>query len=186
MIDIITINPIENFTSVKSDNPNFILCHSYTSDLLVTSKIIQILHYTVYYQDGIDDEDFEQLQESYSSDSKMKFRFVPVSYISEALDKIVNKISNRIDPEEDEDIQVMCVMEENIATKCISYLNKSFRNNDKPIDCEATSLLRYSKIPNISSLTKSLKTLFHTEFIYPEDPIQFAHVCRRYIEGRVR
>lgn len=182
MIDIITVNPLENFRSVKEDNDNFIICHSYVSDLLVTSKIKEILHYNVYYKDGMDSDDLENLQEMYASDDNMKFKFTPVSYISEALDRIANKISNRIDPDEDEDVQVVCAMEEFVAIRFVGYLNRTFRENG--IECEAISLLRYTSIPNLKALTKTLKTWFNTEFIYPEEPMQFAHVCRAYIQGK--
>ena len=194
MIDFITTNPIsDQFKSVKDDTENFIICHHYQSDLKVTTQSTKVNRFNIYYQDGMDDV-IEEIMETYASDSRNKFRFVPVAYIAEALDKIINNISNRIasavdedDDSDDEDdaeadVQIICAMEEKVARGFCSYLNKECRNNE--VECEAISMLQYSKIPKLEDLKNTFVSVFHTEFIYPEDPIQFGYVCRKYVEGR--
>ena len=194
MIDFITTNPIsDQFKSVRDETDNFIICHHYQTDLKVTSQSTKLNRFNIYYQEGMEDI-IEETMETYASDSRNKFRFVPVAYISEALDKIINNISNRITSVMDEDIdlddegdaeadvQIICAMETNVARGFCSYLNKSCRNND--VECEAISMLQYSKIPKLEDLKNTFVSVFHTEFIYPEDPIQFGYVCRKYVEGR--
>lgn len=194
MIDFITTNPIsDQFKSVRDETDNFIICHYYQTDLKVTSQSTKLNRFNIYYQEGMEDI-IEETMETYASDSRNKFRFVPVAYISEALDKIINNISNRItsamdediDPDDEDDaeadVQIICAMEENVARGFCSYLNKACRNNE--VECEAISMLQYSKIPKLEDLKNSFVSVFHTEFIYPEDPIQFGYVCRKYVEGR--
>lgn len=194
LIDFITTNPIsDQFKSVRDETDNFIICHHYQTDLKVTSQSTKLNRFNIYYQEGMEDI-IEETMETYASDSRNKFRFVPVAYISEALDKIINNISNRITSAMDEDIdlddegdaevdvQIICAMETNVARGFCSYLNKSCRNND--VECEAISMLQYSKIPKLEDLKNTFVSVFHTEFIYPEDPIQFGYVCRKYVEGR--
>lgn len=194
MIDFITTNPIsDQFKSVRDETDNFIICHHYQTDLKVTSQSTKLNRFNIYYQEGMEDI-IEETMETYASDSRNKFRFVPVAYISEALDKIINNISNRItsvmdediDPDDEgdaeADVQIICAMETNVARGLCSYLNKSCRNND--VECEAISMLQYSKIPKLEDLKNTFVSVFHTEFIYPEDPIQFGYVCRKYVEGR--
>ena len=194
MIDFITTNPIsDQFKSVRDETDNFIICHHYQTDLKVTLQSTKLNRFNIYYQEGMEDI-IEETMETYASDSRNKFRFVPVAYISEALDKIINNISNRItsvmdediDPDDEgdaeADVQIICAMEENVARGFCSYLNKACRNNE--VECEAISMLQYSKIPKLEDLKNSFVSVFHTEFIYPEDPIQFGYVCRKYVEGR--
>ena len=194
LIDFITTNPIsDQFKSVRDETDNFIICHHYQTDLKVTLQSTKLNRFNIYYQEGMEDI-IEETMETYASDSRNKFRFVPVAYISEALDKIINNISNRITSVMDEDIdlddegdaeadvQIICAMETNVARCFCSYLNKSCRNND--VECEAISMLQYSKIPKLEDLKNTFVSVFHTEFIYPEDPIQFGYVCRKYVEGR--
>lgn len=194
MIDFITTNPIsDQFKSVRDETDNFIICHHYQTDLKVTLQATKLNRFNIYYQEGMEDI-IEEIMETYASDSRNKFRFVPVAYISEALDKIINNISNRItsvmdediDPDDEgdaeADVQIICAMETNVARGFCSYLNKSCRNND--VECEAISMLQYSKIPKLEDLKNTFVSVFHTEFIYPEDPIQFGYVCRKYVEGR--
>lgn len=194
MIDFITTNPIsDQFKSVRDETDNFIICHHYQTDLKVTLQSTKLNRFNIYYQEGMEDI-IEETMETYASDSRNKFRFVPVAYISEALDKIINNISNRItsvmdediDPDDEgdaeADVQIICAMETNVARGFCSYLNKSCRNND--VECEAISMLQYSKIPKLEDLKNTFVSVFHTEFIYPEDPIQFGYVCRKYVEGR--
>ena len=194
LIDFITTNPIsDQFKSVRDETDNFIICHHYQTDLKVTSQSTKLNRFNIYYQEGMEDI-IEETMETYASDSRNKFRFVPVAYISEALDKIINNISNRItsvmdediDPDDEgdaeADVQIICAMETNVARGFCSYLNKSCRNND--VECEAISMLQYSKIPKLEDLKNTFVSVFHTEFIYPEDPIQFGYVCRKYVEGR--
>ena len=194
LIDFITTNPIsDQFKSVRDETDNFIICHHYQTDLKVALQSTKLNRFNIYYQEGMEDI-IEETMETYASDSRNKFRFVPVAYISEALDKIINNISNRITSVMDEDIdlddegdaeadvQIICAMETNVARGFCSYLNKSCRNNE--VECEAISMLQYSKIPKLEDLKNSFVSVFHTEFIYPEDPIQFGYVCRKYVEGR--
>lgn len=194
MIDFITTNPIsDQFKSVRDETDNFIICHHYQTDLKVALQSTKLNRFNIYYQEGMEDI-IEETMETYASDSRNKFRFVPVAYISEALDKIINNISNRItsvmdediDPDDEgdaeADVQIICAMETNVARGFCSYLNKSCRNND--VECEAISMLQYSKIPKLEDLKNTFVSVFHTEFIYPEDPIQFGYVCRKYVEGR--
>lgn len=194
LIDFITTNPIgDQFKSVRDETDNFIICHHYQTDLKVTLQSTKLNRFNIYYQEGMEDI-IEETMETYASDSRNKFRFVPVAYISEALDKIINNISNRItsvmdediDPDDEgdaeADVQIICAMETNVARGFCSYLNKSCRNND--VECEAISMLQYSKIPKLEDLKNTFVSVFHTEFIYPEDPIQFGYVCRKYVEGR--
>ena len=194
MIDFITTNPIsDQFKSVRDETDNFIICHHYQTDLKVTLQSTKLNRFNIYYQEGMEDI-IEETMETYASDSRNKFRFVPVAYISEALDKIINNISNRItsvmdediDPDDEgdaeADVQIICAMETDVARGFCSYLNKSCRNND--VECEAISMLQYSKIPKLEDLKNTFVSVFHTEFIYPEDPIQFGYVCRKYVEGR--
>ena len=194
MIDFITTNPIsDQFKSVRDETDNFIICHHYQTDLKVTLQSTKLNRFNIYYQEGMEDI-IEETMETYASDSRNKFRFVPVAYISEALDKIINNISNRItsvmdediDPDDEgdaeADVQIICAMEENVARGFCSYSNKACRNNE--VECEAISMLQYSKIPKLEDLKNSFVSVFHTEFIYPEDPIQFGYVCRKYVEGR--
>ena len=194
LIDFITTNPIsDQFKSVRDETDNFIICHHYQTDLKVALQSTKLNRFNIYYQEGMEDI-IEETMETYASDSRNKFRFVPVAYISEALDKIINNISNRItsvmdediDPDDEgdteADVQIICAMETNVARGFCSYLNKSCRNND--VECEAISMLQYSKIPKLEDLKNTFVSVFHTEFIYPEDPIQFGYVCRKYVEGR--
>lgn len=194
MIDFITTNSISDiFRSVHDDLDNFMVCHLYQTDLNVTSQRTLINRFNVYYKDGMD---IEETMEAYASDRKNKFRFVPVAYISEALDKISNNIANRInasiddeydsDMDEDDsdelDVQIFCVMEAEMARRFCSYLNKRFRDNET--ECEAVSLLQYTKMTKLEDLRSTLCAVFNTDFIYAEDPIQFGYVCRQYVEGR--
>lgn len=199
MIDIITVNPLDNFRSVHETNSNFIVCHNYVSDLKVTTKVQQVNHFNVFYENGNFTDTLEELEESYGVQEKGSVnppaKFYSASYISEALDKIAKQISRRVNKTTDEfdeeeidpiDIQVICVMDENIAKTFVSYLNKRFREQDIQVECEAVSLLRYMKIPNMDQFVQSMKRAFNTDFIYPEDPVQFSYVCRQFIEGRFR
>lgn len=196
MVDFITTNSID-IDSVYDDIENFIICHNFIkqSKLNVSvNPITSVVHITVYYKDGFNEDELEEIKESYGSNASMKFRFVPVENITSALNKIINNISNRIaeleddetyeDSEyEDNDIDVMCVMEEPIARLFNSYINKKASNNQLPI--QSSSLLQYTKIPNLAHLTHTLKMIFDNEYIYPEDPISFGYVCRQYYEGRI-
>lgn len=190
MIDFITTNPIDDFTSVKDKYDNFIICHYYQTESKVTAVRQMIDHFVVYYQDGMDTSEIENYQENYASNSTSKFRFVPVAFMSEALDKIVKKVGNRVesyketrDEEDDDelDVQVICATETDVARGFNSYMNKKFREN--LVEAESISLLQYSKIVNLDQLADTMKKLFNTDFIYPNDPLQFAYVSRKFVEG---
>lgn len=191
MVDFITTNSID-IDSVHDDIENFIICHNFIkqSKLNVSiNPITSVVHITVYYKDGFNEDELEEMQESYGSNASMKFRFVPVENITSALNKIINNISNRIaeleddetyeDSEyEDNDIDVMCVMEEPVARLFNSYINKKATNNQLPI--QSSSLLQYTKIPNLTHLIHTLKTIFDNEFIYPGRP-DFIWICMQTV-----
>ncbi len=108
-----------------------------------------------------------------------------LSEISEILSQNIAAEYNPDDLlDENSDKELPCVYlcaDVDFSNLMTASLNRSFRN--KGLELEAINLMKYYKLTNFSKLVDMMKTELETQFIYPEDPVQFAFVTNFMLRG---
>lgn len=181
MIRLITSNIIP-IRSIKDYNDNFIICYLHTSLITPHNPPKTKYIFEIYYQTDmlIDEEE---------TDHEMVFNYHPVSTITEALDKIADFVQYEVETEMDKDedlrdevtVGVCCDYSWN--TQVVKYLNSNFADHELEFEC--LNLYQYLKIVRVERLVQTLKGALGTEFIYPEDPVNFGYALHLGLAGLV-
>lgn len=177
MTNVITSNQISIKGNIRSYQNNFIICHLYTKNILVTSSPLEQMVFDIYYQDGMD---LETNGEEYENTDTMKFNFHPVPTITSAFDMISSEICDmELDAEDENENQNTEIFRCFIA--CQYSWNQAatayFRNQFEELQMEtpAENIFRCLKLPSMERLVNLLKVSLNTTFIYPDDPISFSY-----------
>lgn len=184
MNHVITCNPIGEIKSLKQPIENFVVCHfhEYDAKFYLTKKTKPI--FDLYVQDEYCD-DVESLLEEYESEQVNVYEVPALSEISEILSQNIAAEYNPDDLlDENSDKELPCVYlcaDVDFSNLMTASLNRSFRN--KGLELEAINLMKYYQLTNFSKLVDMMKTELETQFIYPEDPVQFAFVTNFMLRG---
>lgn len=184
MNHVITCNPIGDIKSLKQPIENFVVCHfhEYDTKFYLTKKTKPI--FDLYVQDEYCD-DVESLLEEYESEQVNVYEVPALSEISEILSQNIAAEYNPDDLlDENSDKELPCVYlcaDVDFSNLMTSSLNRSFRN--KGLELEAINLMKYYQLTNFSKLVDMMRTELETQFIYPEDPVQFAFVTNFMLRG---
>lgn len=184
MNHVITCNPIGEIKSLKNEVDNFIVCHfhEYDAKFYLTKKTKPI--FDLYVQDEYCDA-VEELLTEYEREQVNVYEVPSLSVIPEVL---VQNIGAEYNPDdlldENSDKELPCVYlcaDTPFSTLMASSLNREFRKNGYEI--EVTNLMKYYQTPSFDRLVDMMKRELETEFIYKDDPVQFAFVTNFMLRG---
>lgn len=184
MNHVITCNQIGEIKSLKQPVENFVICHfhEYDAKFYLTKKTKPI--FDLYVQDEYCD-DVESLLEEYESEQVNVYEVPALSEISNILS---HNIAAEYTPEDlldensDKELpSVYLCADVSFSNLMTSSLNRSFRNMG--LELEAINLMKYYQLTNFSKFVDMMKTELETQFIYPDDPVQFAFVTNYMLRG---
>ena len=136
--------------------------------------------FTVYYHH---DKNINSYKNSYTDTQSMRFKFVPVTDLIQALNLISESIINT-------QKQNMDVVEENMVafmlntswnTQCLNYINRQLKQKNQTLSC--FDIYRYMGIVNKSKLADVIKSMLQTDKVFPDDPIAFAYSVMIALNG---
>ena len=189
MIHVITSNPI-TVKSIYDYTQNFIIC-----DCSETSyPPYQELGYKVeiYYADGMDTSDFDQ----YVDENLIRYTQIPIVSIQSAADEIANKLIQEVSAAsgtkdvrtggapaaENTQLVVACSYQWN--HKLVRYIEDKLAA--AKVDVDILDIYRYMKFPSDEKLSTYVKAALGTEFIYPDDPVQYSYALMLVVGGVIK
>lgn len=185
MINIITSNPT-TIKNIQDYTDNFIVVHLMECTMISLSVQTSGYKFNIYHQDGMDLSEYEEYQNS----SNLRFEFIPVRTISEALDKIIETIVQDEEQarteaekfnENQEELMVASVVDMSWNKLGINYINNGLAQHDCESSC--LNLYQYLRVGSIQSLVNILKGRLQSDFVYPEDPVAFSYAIMRVLNG---
>lgn len=185
MLHTITSNPIE-VKRLTDYHDNFIIVHLTDKVLLPYANGQTGLYFKVYHQDGMDVQDYDE----YEDTPDMRFEFIPVTSIQEALSKIADDLIESEDLNdayaEEHDIQkdeimVACVCGYKWNAQATRFINKNIEEDTT--DIRVVNMYQYFRIPSEAKMAQFVKTALGSEFVYPDDPIAYAYALHRVLGG---
>lgn len=185
MMHTITSNPID-VRRLTDYHDNFVIVHLTDKLMAPLANGGTGLYFKVYHQDGMELQEFDE----YEDTPEMKFEFIPVTSITEALGKIADDLiesedrndayAEEHDIEKDE-IMVACVCGKTWNAKAVKYINKDIA--DDTSDIKVVDMYQYFKAPTEAKMVQFVKTALGSEFVYPDDPIAYAYALHRVLGG---
>lgn len=185
MLHTITANdiPVKNLQSYYD---NFVIVHLTDQLIIPSANGATRLYFKVYHQDGMELEEYDE----YEDTQEMRFEFIPVNSIVEALGRIADDLIEAEDQNdayaeehdiEKDQIMVACVCGRSWNSKVVRYINQDIAEDTSEI--QVTDMYKYFKMPSEEKMVQLVKTALNSEFVYPDDPIAYAYALHRVLGG---
>ena len=176
MIHVITTNEID-INSIHDYVDNFVIVHLQAQDIYAGVKPITKYIFDVYHKDGMKFDDDE-----YESSSTFVYNFHPMQGIVPTLNAISSTVESA--PENDyDDTHVALATTHVLSPKFRKYLDEKFTEDE--VDVKVLDLLQYMHMPRLEYLTRSVKSILNSEFVYQDDPIAYSYAVYMAIIGGI-
>lgn len=179
---IITSNQL-GITELKSYHDNFVISHVQEKAFLPYANAELGYQFDIYHQDGMDLTEWED----YEDTPDIHYIFHPVPSIRHALDQIAESLIQLYREEQEKsnpiELGVVSVCEIKWNHHVERILNTLF--NQAKVELTCLNLYKYMKIADPNKLTKQLKDMLHSDYIYPEDPVAYGYALMCAFGGMI-